>query len=71
MQGRKSYFFYNYFIDAMTTGKPVVSNIITSKTTGNRVTQIVSSLADSASDLKNIAEKLNSEISFFKDDTEE
>ena len=55
----------------MATGKPVVSNIITSKTTGNRVTQIVSSLADSASDLKNIAEKLNSEISFFKDDTEE
>ncbi|SFB03715.1 methyl-accepting chemotaxis sensory transducer with Cache sensor [Acetitomaculum ruminis DSM 5522] len=36
----------DYFKDAMSSGKTVVSNIITSQTTGNRVTQIVVPIYD-------------------------
>ncbi len=48
-------------------------NAASSETTGNSVQELsgtVSDLAKSADDLKDIAIKLNEEISFFKDDTE-
>ena len=48
-------------------------NAASSETTGASVQELsatVSSLANSADDLKDIAIKLNEEISFFKDDTE-
>ena len=48
-------------------------NAASSETTGASVQELsatVSSLANSADDLKDIAVKLNEEISFFKDDTE-
>ena len=49
-------------------------NAASSETTGASVEELsatVSSLANSADDLKDIAIKLNQEISFFKDDTDE